>query len=278
MDVLTLYVGQGALAVVRHNGEAVIVDSLIPSQDYPSSEQVEVALRHHLKEHHVIGLVLTGLDSDHADASGVEFILGRFEPDWILYPKYFKESDEATEVFKIISKEEQRREKTGHPLRRVSVRLDKLDSRLIGGLSRQFEMELFSPHIEDMDNSNSSSVVMRVAGIGQSGFSYLVTGDTENGRWDRISELFGSALKSDVLAAPHHGSENGCHPKSVLLIQPNTVLISTGVDNQYGHPHPKAVKVYGKVASHVFSTNVHGGVSLFTFLGGTDFVTKLVDY
>lgn len=33
MDVATFYVGQGALAVVRHQGEAIIVDAHLPSSD-----------------------------------------------------------------------------------------------------------------------------------------------------------------------------------------------------------------------------------------------------
>ena len=57
------------------------------------------------------------------------------------------------------------------------------------------------------------------------GFSYLITGDTENPRWERINKLFGSALKSHVLAAPHHGSRNAAHPASLVSIDPHTVLI-----------------------------------------------------
>ena len=62
-----------------------------------------------------------------------------------------------------------------------------------------------------------------------------------------------------------------------LLVSPNTVLISAGVDNQYGHPDSQAVKIYQKVARHVFQTNVHGGVSLHTKRSGDDFLTRLVD-
>ena len=140
-----------------------------------------------------------------------------------------------------------------------------------------FEAELFSPHSEDMDNSNNCSIVLKLTGIGGDGFSYLVTGDTENARWDTITRLFGRRLKSDVLSAPHHGSKNASHPEMTLLVSPNTVLISAGVDNQYGHPDSQAVKIYQKVARHVFQTNVHGGVSLHTKRSGDDFLTRLVD-
>jgi len=62
----------------------------------------------------------------------------------------------------------------------------------------------------------------------------------------------------------------------LLHIAPHTVLISAGVDSQYGHPHPQALKVYAQVAKRVYSTNMNGGVSLLTQPGTTELVTTLV--
>ena len=272
MEVLTVYVGQGELAAIRHRGEAVIVDSRWLAE---SADAIERQLRVFLKNQSVAGLVLTGFDNDHADPIGVDYILETFQPDWVMYPKYYKDTDNATEVFNAIRKHERRREGTSCPLRKISVRLDSLDSRVLHGLSQFFEYELFSPHIEDMDNSNNCSIVMKLTGIGGDCFSYLITGDTENTRWDTITRLFGRTLKSDVLSAPHHGSENASHPKMVLLVLPNTVLISAGVDNQYGHPDSRALRVYQRVAKHVFQTNVEGGISLHTKRSDEDFLTRL---
>lgn len=272
MDIFTCYVGQGALAVVRHSGEAVIVDSFIPED---MRDDIEVKLSRLLRDHRVPGLILTGFDADHACPDGVEFILSRFAPDWVMYPKYYKDSDCATDVFDIIKRHEQRRSSSARPLRRVSVRLDRLDSRTLTGLSTRLHYELFSPHVDDMDNSNCSSIVLKLTGNGGSGFSYLIPGDTESNRWKRINELFGTALRSDVLAAPHHGSKNAANAETIILVEPNTVLISAGVDNQYGHPDPAAVAAYAQVAEHVFATNVEGGVCLFTKQNGSDFETQL---
>lgn len=274
MDILTLYVGQGALAVVRHGNEAIIVDSLIPDIGDGGIERMGALLGRIVKSRKVPGLVLTGFDADHCCPEGVELILSKFQPDWIMYPKYYKDTDCATSVFKIIDKHVKNRVSTERPLRRVSVRLDRLDSRILTDLSSYFVFELFSPHIEDADNSNNSSIVLKLTGIGTSGFSCLITGDTENDRWDRINSLFGSVLKSDVLFAPHHGSKNATNATTILYVMPNTVLISAGVDNQYGHPDPQAVRAYSMVAK-VYATNVDGGATLFTKRNGTDFETQL---
>ena len=273
MKILTLYVGQGEMAVIRHSGESVIVDSHWLTE---IENSIVRQLSTFLKRQNVVGLVLTGFDSDHADPNGIEHILSYYQPNWVMYPKYYKDTENATEVFKIIRKHEKLRSQSSNPLQILSVRLDILNSRILSGLSTNFKFELFSPHIEDMDSSNNCSIVLKLSGIGSNGFDYLVTGDTENSRWETITELFDHHLSSDVLSAPHHGSKNASHPKMALLVSPNTVLISAGVDNQYGHPDSQAIRIYQKVAEHVFQTNIYDGVSLLTQLDNNDFSTSLI--
>ena len=273
MEVLTLYVGQGNFAVVRHGAQAIAVDTRWLAE---RSDDIESKVGRFLQRLDLVGVVLTGLDDDHADPVGLDWLLEKYTPDWVMYPKYYKDSENAKAVFNVIRKHERRRETTVNPLKRVSVRLDRLESRYLDDLAEEFELELFSPHIEDMDNSNNCSIVLKVEGVGPGGFSYLVTGDTEIPRWDRMVELFDDALDSDVLAAPHHGSKNAAHAGMVLAVMPNTVLISAGVDNQYGHPDRRAVELYLRVAKRVFQTSVRGGISLLTQQDGSDLRTGRV--
>ncbi len=275
MNIITANVGQGALAIVRDAGEAILVDSRIPASDDKTVAYVKELLAVSLKNHYVKGLILTGFDDDHSDLVGASIILRKYRPDWVMYPTYYKDSTEAELVFALIDEEVAARRTSSNPLRKVSVRLDQLADRNLRGLSDHFDFELFSPHIEDMDCSNNCSIVLKLTGRGPRGFSYLITGDTENARWDTICRLFGSALKSHVLAAPHHGSRNATHPASLVHIAPHTVLISAGVDSQYGHPHGVALRVYGHVAK-VFSTNMEGGVTLLTEPGATEITTRLI--
>lgn len=273
MEILTLYVGQGECALVRHQHEAIVIDTRWP-EDLADKLSHKVEL--FVGQHDLVGIVLTGFDRDHADPIGLDYLLEQYKPNWVMYPKYYKDTNNATDVFNVIRKHERRRQETSQPLEKVSVRLDRLDSRYLDDLSVCFNYELFSPHIEDMDNSNNCSIVLKLEGLGAGGFAYLITGDTENERWETITRLFGSNLSSDVLSAPHHGSKNASHPKMALQVSPNTVLISAGVNNQYGHPDVQAVRIYQRVAEHVFQTNVEGGVSLHTEPNGRDFLTRLV--
>jgi competence protein ComEC len=276
MDIITVNVGQGSLAIVRHGTEAVVIDACIPPSGDDTVTYVKGMLAAVLKNYFVRGFILTGFDEDHSDAMGVGLVLKKYRPEWIMYPKYYKETDQATNVFQIIHRQERERASTANPLKRISVRLDNIASRNLKGLSQYFEFELFSPHIEDMDNSNNSGIVLRLQGKGEGGFSYLITGDTESNRWETINRLFKISLRSDVMAAPHHGSRTGVNVETLLLVAPNTILISAGVDNQYGHPDSQAVAVFNKIAKHVYSTNVKGGVSLLTWRATNDFETKLI--
>lgn len=274
MDIFTLYVGQGALAAVRAGDEAIVIDANMPNCDDVTQDEIEQSLKNYLSKKAVCGLILTGLDKDHACPAGVESILTHHEPDWIMYPTCYKPTDAASEVFDIIEKHERRRKKTSHPLERKSVRVDNVDSRILTGLAKYFTFELFSPHMDDMDSSNNSSIALKLTGLDVTGFSYLITGDTETERWDSISRYFGKYLSSPVMAAPHHGSTNGVNPGALIKIKPHTVLISAGVDNSYGHPDGAAVKAYRAVAESVFCTNTPPkGTCLFTRRVGNNYET-----
>lgn len=279
MDVLTLYVGQGALAGIRVSNEGIIVDAHMPECDDVTPEDIRQVLSVYFRGTAVRGLILTSFDRDHAHPAGVDWILSKFTPDWVMYPKYFKDTDCTDEVFSAIQKHEKRRTGTARPLERRSVRLDRLESREITDLGSSFSIEIFSPHIEDMDCSNNCSIVARITGRDSTGFSYLVTGDTETTRWEAINRLFGHQLASDVMAAAHHGAVTGTHPKIICAVNPNTVLISAGVANQFDHPRGTALLAYQAVANHIWATNAGGvGSNLITRLDGVDFRTTPFQY
>jgi competence protein ComEC len=63
-----------------------------------------------------------------------------------------------------------------------------------------------------------------------------------------------------VLKAAHHGSRNGVSPAWLAATKPEVVVISCGLNNQYGHPHPWALRYYGAVASEIYRTDWDGEV------------------
>ena len=259
MQIYTLNVGQGQFVVVTGQKEAFIVDTYVPLNPKTKIVNVKGALATILAGKNLIGLMVTGFDADHFNEVGMRIVLNKYRPDWIMYPKYFKATGNADTCFSVIKSFERQKE-----FRKISVSLSKNDTRFYGSnISSEFEFEVFSPHAADMTSSNNCSLVCKVREI-STGATYLVTGDTENDRWNSITRYFGSALRSDVLDAPHHGSKNGISAGAMKLIQPDTVLVSAGYQNQYGHPDREAANLFAAHAKHWYSTHVNGGISLVT--------------
>jgi len=58
MNIITAGVGQGAMSIVRHAGEAIIIDSRIPPANDDTVAFVKELLSVSLKGHYVRGLSL----------------------------------------------------------------------------------------------------------------------------------------------------------------------------------------------------------------------------
>lgn len=258
MVVYTLNVGQGQFVVVVGNTEAIIVDTFVPLDPSQDVVNVKSALAKILSGKELVGLMITGFDADHFNEIGMKIVLNKYRPNWIMYPKYFKQTLTANRCFGVIESFEEQKK-----FMRVSVSLSENNVRLYTRLSNDFSFEVFSPHSADMNSSNNCSLVCKIK-ENSSGYTYLVTGDTEKDRWDSIVRIFGSAIKSDILAAPHHGSHNGITQPAIDLIKPHTVLISAGVNSQYGHPDIAAVRIFKSQAVNCYQTNVGVGQSLKT--------------
>ncbi len=264
MHIYTLNVGQGQFVVVTGDTQAVIVDTYVPLNPTNDIINVKAALATILPGKELVGLIVTGFDSDHFNEVGMKIVLNKYRPNWIMYPKYFKDTKVADACFDVIKGFESQKAFNRH-----SVSLSQNDTRFYKKLSTDFQFEIFSPHSADMNSSNNCSLVCRIKER-STGCTYLVTGDTENDRWKSIVQYFGKALASDVLAAPHHGSKNGISAEALALIKPKSVLISAGVDNQYGHPNREATRFFAAHTEKYYSTNYGGGQSIKTVVSGQD--------
>lgn len=263
MQIYTLNVSQGQFVVVTGTNEAFIVDTYVPLNTEQDTVFVKSALSKILAGKRLVGLMVTGFDADHFCELGMKLVLNKYRPDWLMYPKYFKETGTANRCFAAIKQLEGQKEIARH-----SIVLNENVKRLYDWLNAEFIFEVFSPHRADMNSSNNCSIVCKVKERA-SGATYLITGDTEDDRWSTIVKEFGTSLKSDVLAAAHHGSENGITEEALRHINPHTILVSAGVENQYGHPHASAKRLFGQYSQKWYATNYGSGQSLRTVADGT---------
>lgn len=263
MEIFTLNVGQGQFVIVAGQREAFIVDTFLPLSSGQATVHVKAALSSILAGRELAGLVVTGFDADHFCEAGMKLVLNKYRPNWLMYPNYRKRTLTADLCFDAIQVLNDAKRLT-----HVSVALGDNDLRFYQKLCTEFSFEVFSPHRDDMNSSNNCSIVCKVTEHATGG-TYLITGDTEIDRWDSIVRYFGRSLQSHVLAAPHHGSENGISAAALSCIKPHTILVSAGVQSQYGHPHLAAQRLFKAHSQHWYATNGSQGQSIHTVVDST---------
>jgi competence protein ComEC len=107
---------------------------------------------------------------------------------------------------------------------------------------------------------NNTGVVMRVS-LGD--VSFLLTADIE-ARAERALLTDGVDLRATVLKVPHHGSRTSSTQEFLAAVQPEVAAVSTGKDNQFGHPAPDVVKRIEDCCGPVYDTAVSGAIHFET--------------
>ena len=67
-------------------------------------------------------------------------------------------------------------------------------------------------------------------------------------------EIMADVPKLDVLVAAHHGSRSSSSMSFLRRTRPALVLVSSGFDNRFGHPHEDRMQAWRSVGAEVFGT------------------------
>lgn len=115
------------------------------------------------------------------------------------------------------------------------------------------------------NNDNSVGVV-----VSYGEFDTALTGDAERLEFGWWQENVPNLLrKVEVYKAAHHGSPNGDSPESMAAFSPETVVISVGADNDYGHPSGTALGLYDEAEAAVYRTDESGTVVVTASANGS---------
>ena len=107
---------------------------------------------------------------------------------------------------------------------------------------------------------NNESVVGRLT-FGK--FAMLFTGDAEGPVEKDMVASYGKKLKCQVLKAGHHGSKTSSTAEFLKLVQPESVVMSLGVNNQYGHPHEALLNRLQKQGiKNIYRTDANGTITI----------------
>ena len=65
---------------------------------------------------------------------------------------------------------------------------------------------------------------------------------------------YGERLESDILKLGHHGSKTSTSQEFLETVSPESVVVSAGEANRYGHPHREVVDKVERFGSEIYST------------------------
>lgn len=241
-EVTFLHVGQGDGIFIRSGKYNILVDG--GSSDNKSlydytlepflmSEGVEVI-------HYAF---VTHPDSDHM--SGVKDLLkkGKIKMETLVLPSIANEDEAYTELADLAEE--------------CGVNVVTIHSGMkmkVGGT----EFTCIHPEFESsITERNDYSTVLLVE---YGDFQMLLTGDISSVQEAVIADSFAEPVNIDVLKAAHHGSGSSNSLEFLSKFNPNTIIISCGEDNEYGHPAADALNRMETVGANIRCTYEDGAI------------------
>lgn len=104
-------------------------------------------------------------------------------------------------------------------------------------------------------NPNDRSLVFKVT---TGTVSYMMTADAELFSENEMLNAFPNILESTVLKVGHHGSRTATSLPWLKALKPLFAVVSVGVHNSYGHPHPTVMQRLADADVKTFRTDQEG--------------------
>jgi len=242
MWVTAFDVGQGMALLIETSGHRLLYDTG-PAYS-PQSNGASRVINPYLKARGIGALdavIVTHSDSDHA--GGALAVLGSVGVDWVASSLPL-----AHPIVKAAPRH--RRCQAGQSWTWDGVRFE-----LLHPLAASYDDPSLSP--------NARSCVLKIDAGGK---SILLAGDIEAAQEaqlvDRAAGPLRSALRADVLLAPHHGSGTSSTPAFLLAVQPALALFQVGHRNRYRHPKPEVFERYRELGIRRLRTDASGAITL----------------
>lgn len=222
-----LDVGEGQSILIQSGGEHYLIDCGGDSEERTADRVAQTLLSQGV--FHLDGVVLTHYDRDHV--GGLENLLTRIPIEHFYLP------DQG------------------------EIPISPEDGALCTLVSRDTEIPvghgklvLLEPGGENSNNENCMCVLFESEEC-----VILITGD--RGRSGERHLLASYTLPDvDVLIAGHHGSKNSTTEELLRAVRPETVIISVGKNNRYGHPAQELLDRLAEYNCTVYRTDEMGSV------------------
>lgn len=191
-------------------------------------------------DRHIDMIVVTNPDKDHYE--GFLSLLKKYKVDTVLEPG----TTSKTETYALLEKEI-----TDRKIEKVIARRGQVID--IGGGT--YLQVLFPDRDISGLSSNDGSLVMKLV-YGET--SVMLQGDSTSKIEDYLLTLGTTTLKSTILKAGHHGSRTSSSEEYVSVVSPEWVVISSGIRNDYDHPHKETLETIQKLGIPTYDTCNNG--------------------
>lgn len=226
-----LDVGQGQSLLLQHRGRTYLIDCGGDNDEMAADAVAETLLSQGITK--LDGVILTHGDRDHA--GGMPYLLSRIDTRWIMVPAT---TDRA------------QAEQLAHC---STGQLIFVDETLTVTLD-DTKISIFGPVFPEESNENSLCVLFESEKC-----VILVTGDRGfAGELALVSQA--DLPKVDLLVAGHHGSKNSTSQRLLQTVKPETVFISVGEDNPYGHPSDELLDRLDEFGCEIYRTDQNGTI------------------
>ena len=111
------------------------------------------------------------------------------------------------------------------------------------------------------NDTNANSIVLR---LDYGDFSMLFMGDAENQSEERMLGKKDLDLEAKLIKIAHHGSKYATSENFLKRAQPQTVIISDGSWNRYGHPAQSVLDRLKAANAKVYRTDLQGEITIIT--------------
>ena len=117
--------------------------------------------------------------------------------------------------------------------------------------------EVIGPIVYDVEDINDTSLVVKVT---YNGRVFLFMGDAGEYEEQTILGAGLSDVKADVIKLGHHGSNTSSSEEFLRAVNPTSAVISCGLGNDYGHPHPSVLNYLQRNQIDTYRTDESGTI------------------
>jgi len=240
IKVAFLNVGQGdAIYIETANGNQIIVDG---GPDRSILNELSKVMPFY--DRSIDALIVSNPDKDHF--AGFIDVLKKYKIGAVFVPGTVNDS----QVYEVFLREVRARE--------IPIIQARRGMRLV--LEKNSHIEILFPDRDVSEwKTNEGSIVAKLV---YKKFSVLLTGDSVRGIERYLGTIAPEKIKSSVLKVAHHGSDTSTSEDFVRAVSPNLAIVSAGLSNKYGHPHPSTVSLLSKLKIPILVTADDGTIVL----------------